>query len=121
MFNAHLWSIAVRQGAVVLDQWGAAWIQDARLWDAGDRIHLTAEGHRRTALAAAAALGVPIAGDDTDWRAPLEPAPAPPTREGVVAQELAWVRGSCCPGSVGGCAGGPPGTAGPPSARSPSW
>jgi lysophospholipase L1-like esterase len=96
VFNAHLWSIAARQGAVVLDQWGAAWIQDARLWDAGDRIHLTEEGHRRTALAAAAALGVPVAGDDTDWRAPLEPAPPLPTRE-VVAQELAWVRGFVVP------------------------
>jgi hypothetical protein len=62
----------------------------------GDRIHLTAEGHRRTALAAAAALGVPVAGDDTDWRTPLEPAPPQPARE-VVAQELAWVRGFVVP------------------------
>lgn len=68
---------------------GAAWVQDARLWDAGDRIHLTAEGHRRTALAAAAALGVPVAGDHTDWR-------APPACE-VLAQELAWVRGFVLP------------------------
>ena len=96
VFNAHLWSIAARQGAVVLDQWGAAWIQDARMWDPGDRIHLTAEGHRRTALAAAAALGVPVAGDGTDWRTPLEPAPRPPVRE-VVAQEAAWVRGFVVP------------------------
>ena len=96
VFNAHLWSIAARQGAVVLDQWGAAWVQDARMWDPGDRIHLTAEGHRRTALAAAAALGVPVTGDDTDWRTPLEPAPPLPVRE-VVAQELAWVRGFVVP------------------------
>jgi lysophospholipase L1-like esterase len=96
VFNAHLWSIAARQGAIVLDQWGAAWIQDARMWDPGDRIHLTAEGHRRTALAAAAALGVPVAGDDTDWRTPLEPAPPRPARD-VVAQELAWVRGFVVP------------------------
>ena len=96
VFNAHLWSIAARQGAVVLDQWGAAWLQDARLWDPGDRIHLTAEGHRRTALAAATALGVPVAGDETDWRTPLEPAPPKPARE-VLAQELAWVRGFVLP------------------------
>jgi lysophospholipase L1-like esterase len=96
VFNSHLWSIAARQGAVVLDQWGAAWLQDARLWDPGDRIHLTAEGHRRTALAAAAALGVPVAGDGTDWRTPLEPAPPRPARE-VLAQELAWVRGFVVP------------------------
>ena len=66
------------------------------MWDPGDRIHLTAAGHRRTALAAAAALGVPVAGDDTDWRTPLDPTPAQPTRE-VVAQELAWVRGFVLP------------------------
>jgi lysophospholipase L1-like esterase len=96
VFNAHLWSIAARQGAVVLDQWGAGWLQDARLWDPGDRIHLTTEGHRRTALAAAAALGVPVAGDGTDWRTPLEPAPPRPARE-VLAQELAWVRGFVVP------------------------
>ena len=96
VFNAHLWSIAARQGAVVLDQWGAAWVQDARMWDPGDRIHLTAEGHRRTALAAAAALGVPVAGDGTDWRTPLDPAPPRPARE-VAAQELAWVRGFVVP------------------------
>ena len=96
VFNAHLWSIAARQGAVVVDQWGAAWIQDARMWDPGDRIHLTAEGHRRTALAAAAALGVPVPEDGTDWRSPLEPAPKPPVRE-AVARELAWVRGFVLP------------------------
>jgi hypothetical protein len=96
VFNAHLWSIAARQGAVVLDQWGAAWLQDARMWDPGDRIHLTAEGHRRTALAAAAALGVPVAENGTDWRTPLEPAAPRPARE-VAAQELAWVRGFVVP------------------------
>ena len=96
VFNAHLWSIAARQGAVVLDQWGAAWVQDARMWDQGDRIHLTTEGHRRTALAAAAALGVPVTGDYTDWSTPLDPAPPRPTRE-VLAQEAAWVRGFVVP------------------------
>ncbi len=28
VFNASLWSVAVRHGAVVLDQWGAGWVQD---------------------------------------------------------------------------------------------
>jgi lysophospholipase L1-like esterase len=95
VFNSHLWSIAARHGAIVLDQWGAAWLQDTRMWDPGDRIHMTSEGHRRTALAAAAALGVPVAGDDA-WRTPLEPAPPRPVRE-VAAQELAWVRGFVLP------------------------
>jgi len=62
---------ATRHGAVVLDQWGARWVQDWRMWDS-DRIHLTAEGHRRTALAAATALGLRV---DDDWRTPLPPQP----------------------------------------------
>jgi len=93
IFNAHVWSIASRSGAVVLDQWGADWLQDWRMWDA-DRIHLTDEGHRRVALAAAAALGLPGAGDD--WRRPLPPADPRPFRA-AVAEEAAWVRGFVAP------------------------
>jgi len=93
IFNAHIWSIAARSGAVVLDQWGAAWMQDWRMWDV-DRIHLTDEGHRRTALAAAAALGLPGTGDD--WRRPLPPADARPFRV-AVAEEAAWMRGFVAP------------------------
>jgi lysophospholipase L1-like esterase len=90
VFNADIWSIAARTGAAVLDQWGAGWVQDFRLWDA-DRIHLTPEGHRRMALAAATALGVPV-GDDADWRTPLPPAP-PRALRAALAEEAAWVRG----------------------------
>ena len=93
VFNANLWSIAARTGAVVLDQWGAAWIYDWRLWDF-DRIHMTDEGHRRTALAAATALGVPVEG--TDWVTPLEPQPPRPLRT-AVSEEVAWVRGFVAP------------------------
>ncbi|SDE86300.1 Lysophospholipase L1 [Blastococcus fimeti] len=89
VFTAAIWSVAARTGAAVLDQWGAGWIQDARLWDT-DRIHLTAEGHRRVALAAATTLGVPV-GDD-DWRTPLPP-PPPRALRVAVAEEAAWVRG----------------------------
>jgi lysophospholipase L1-like esterase len=94
VFNASLWSIAERHGAAVLDQWGAAWLQDPRMWDT-DRIHLTAEGHRRIALAAAAALGVPVAGED-GWRTPLPPRPPRPL-PAAVAEEAAWVRGFVAP------------------------
>jgi lysophospholipase L1-like esterase len=93
VFNANLWSIAARTGAVVLDQWGAAWVYDWRLWDF-DRIHMTDEGHRRTALAAATALGVPVEG--TDWLTPLPPQPPRPLRT-AVGEELAWVRGFVAP------------------------
>ncbi|MEI4273273.1 SGNH/GDSL hydrolase family protein [Klenkia sp. LSe6-5] len=91
-YNAHLWSIAARHGAHVLDQWGAAWVQDARMWDV-DRLHLAPEGHRRTALAAAAALGLDV---DPSWAVPLDPAPQLPRRERV-AGELAWVRSFVVP------------------------
>jgi lysophospholipase L1-like esterase len=94
VFNADLWSIAARTGSAVLDMWGAGWILDSRLWDT-DRIHLTAEGHRRTALAAAAALGVPVAGAE-DWRRPLPPQPARALRT-AVAEEAAWLRGFVAP------------------------
>ncbi len=93
VFNANLWSVAARTGAVVLDQWGSPWIYDFRLWDA-DRIHLTAEGHRRMALAAAEALGVPV--PDDGWRTPLPPQPPRPLRT-AVGEELAWVRGFVAP------------------------
>lgn len=93
VFNADIWSIAARTGCAVLDQWGAGWVRDARLWDT-DRIHLTAEGHRRMALAAATALGLPC--DDDGWRTPLPPAPARAFRV-AVAEEAAWVRGFVAP------------------------
>ncbi|MFD2093256.1 SGNH/GDSL hydrolase family protein [Blastococcus deserti] len=94
VLNAHIWSIAARSGAAVLDQWGADWIQDRRMWDA-DRIHLTGQGHRRIALAAAAALGLP--GTDGDgWRTPLPPATSRAFRV-AVAEEAAWVRGFVAP------------------------
>jgi lysophospholipase L1-like esterase len=93
VLNAHVWTIAARHGAAVLDMWGAPWVQDRRLWD-GDRIHLTAEGHRRVALAAAAAIGLDAAGGD--WRDPLPAAP-PRALRTAVGEELAWVRGFLAP------------------------
>ena len=93
VFNANLWSVAARTGAVVLDSWGMPWLYDWRLWDS-DRIHMTDEGHRRTALAAATALGVPV--PDTDWLTPLPPPPPRPLRT-AVGEEVAWVRGFVVP------------------------
>lgn len=93
VFNANIWSIANRTGAAVLDQWGAGWVQDFRLWDT-DRIHMTDEGHRRMALAAATALGLPA--EDDGWRTPLPPAP-PRALRAAVAEEAAWVRGFVAP------------------------
>jgi lysophospholipase L1-like esterase len=87
VYNNHIWSIARRQGARVLDLWGMRALQDRRMW-AADRIHLTAEGHRRVAQQALDVLGV---GSDEDWSSLLPPAP-PRVRRDAVREDAAWVR-----------------------------
>jgi lysophospholipase L1-like esterase len=87
VYNNHVWSIARRQGAQVLDLWGMRALQDRRMW-AADRIHLTPEGHRRVAQQALDVLGV---GSDEDWSSPLPPGP-PRVRREVVREDAAWVR-----------------------------
>ena len=87
VYNNHIWSIARRQGARVLDLWGMRALQDRRMW-AADRIHLTAEGHRRVAQQALDVLGI---GSDEDWSSLLPPAP-PRVRRAAVREDAAWVR-----------------------------
>lgn len=69
VFNAHIWSMARRHGAFVLDVWGMRSLRDWRLW-APDRIHLNAEGHARVAQGALVALGLDV---DPGWDEPLPP------------------------------------------------
>jgi lysophospholipase L1-like esterase len=66
IYNAHLWAIADRHGALMVDLWAMATLHDRRAWS-DDRLHFTPDGHRRIALRAASVLGVPI---DGDWREP---------------------------------------------------
>lgn len=66
--------LAKQHGAVVVDLYGAPSLADPRLWGV-DRLHLTAEGHRRVAEAVWQALGHEP--EDAEWRTPL-PAAAPP-------------------------------------------
>ncbi|WP_066946004.1 SGNH/GDSL hydrolase family protein [Streptomyces lushanensis] len=61
--------LAARHGALVVDLYGASALGDQRLWDT-DRLHLTAEGHRRVAEAVWQTLGLPA---EDDWRAELPP------------------------------------------------
>jgi lysophospholipase L1-like esterase len=77
--------LAARYGAVVVDLYGAPSLGDPRLWDI-DRLHLTAEGHRRVAEAVWQALGQEP--EDTDWHTP-PPVTAPPA---WVARRVADVR-----------------------------
>ncbi len=75
VLNSHVWTIARRHGAYVLDVWGMRSLRDWRMW-APDRIHLTTEGHRRVAQAALVALG--LEPDDAAWDDPLTPLPPRP-------------------------------------------
>ncbi|WP_374203089.1 SGNH/GDSL hydrolase family protein [Streptomyces sp. ST2-7A] len=70
---AHIEDLAVRHDALVVDLYGAPVLEDPRLW-AEDRLHLTAEGHRRVAEAVWQALGHPAR---EDWHTPLPEAAIP--------------------------------------------
>ncbi|MEU0128431.1 SGNH/GDSL hydrolase family protein [Streptomyces sp. NPDC006289] len=59
--------LADRHGALVTDLYGAPSLGDPRMWDV-DRLHLTAEGHRRVAEAVWQSLGLPA---ESDWQAPM--------------------------------------------------
>ena len=67
IYNMHLRAIADRHGCAVVDLWSMPVLCDRRAWS-DDRLHLTAEAHRRVALRACEAVGVP---PDGDWREPL--------------------------------------------------
>ncbi|MCL8009596.1 SGNH/GDSL hydrolase family protein [Streptomyces sp. AS02] len=77
--------LAERHGALVVDLYGAPSLSDPRLWDV-DRLHLTAEGHRRVAEAVWQTLGYDP--EDAEWHTPMA-ATLPP---GWVARRTADVR-----------------------------
>ncbi|MFJ9349191.1 SGNH/GDSL hydrolase family protein [Streptomyces sp. NPDC101237] len=78
-------ALAERHGALVVDLYGAPSLADPRMWDV-DRLHLTAEGHRRVAEAVWQALGHEP--EDTEWRTPMPLTPPP----GWTARRAADVR-----------------------------
>ena len=77
--------LAEKHGAIVVDLYGAPSLGDPRLWDV-DRLHLTAEGHRRVAEAVWQTLGYDP--EDTEWRTPMQ-ATLPP---GWAARRVADAR-----------------------------
>ncbi|MGY6019270.1 SGNH/GDSL hydrolase family protein [Streptomyces spinosirectus] len=77
--------LAARHGAVVVDLYGAPSLGDPRLWDV-DRLHLTAEGHRRVAEAVWQKLG--YAPEDAEWHTPMAITPPP----GWASRRVADVR-----------------------------
>ena len=78
-YNMHLRGIADEYGCDLVDLWSMRALNDPRVWSP-DRLHLTAEGHRRVAWRTCEVLGVPVTGD---WRVPLPPAPAGPANSGL--------------------------------------
>ncbi|MCN9241020.1 SGNH/GDSL hydrolase family protein [Streptomyces sp. RY43-2] len=66
--------LSARHGTLVVDLYGAPSLADPRLWDV-DRLHLTADGHRRVAEAVWQTLGYEA--QDPHWRTP-PPATARP-------------------------------------------
>jgi lysophospholipase L1-like esterase len=94
-FNLHLWSIARRHGAAVLDLWAMRALYDPRMW-AADRIHLSTEGHRRVALLAAATLRGATSSEQEEWAQPLPPAP-PRSRLAAARDDAAWLREHLAP------------------------
>ncbi|MBB4716724.1 lysophospholipase L1-like esterase [Streptomyces luteogriseus] len=66
--------LAARHGAIVVDLYRAPSLSDPRMWDV-DRLHLTAEGHRRVAEAVWQTLGHDP--EDAEWHMPM-PATLPP-------------------------------------------
>ena len=91
--TANLWTIAGRHGAHVINLWSLHALRDWRMWSA-DRIHLTAEGHRRVALAALDALGFET--DRDDWETRLPPTPMG-TRIERAKAHAEWVNAHATP------------------------
>ena len=91
--SANVFSIAQQHGCYVINQWGMRALQDWRMWSE-DRIHMTAEGHRRVALNALSALGHET--DREDWSTPLPP-PEPVGRREAVAANADWARTHLAP------------------------
>jgi len=86
-YNELMRASADRHGATVVDLWGMTPLADPRTWGR-DRLHLTAEGHRRVALRVLESLGEPVT---DDWRTPLPLAEPAPWRHRQV-EDLRWMR-----------------------------
>lgn len=93
VYLAHLWTIAERQQAYLLNQWALTFLRDWRMWGA-DRIHMSTEGHRRVALAAYETLG--HTAQEADWRAPLPAQPRPGRLESL-RDNAVWAKEYAAP------------------------
>jgi lysophospholipase L1-like esterase len=92
VYNAHLRAIAERRHCHLADLWSMGTLHDRRAWSV-DRLHLSADGHRRVALLVSEVLGVPASGDWRDrW--------PPPVAAGWLSlrrDDVQWVRRHAAP------------------------
>jgi lysophospholipase L1-like esterase len=95
-YNMHLRAIADQRDCHLVDLWSMRVLDDPREWSL-DRLHLTADGHRRVALRASEVMGVPVT---EDWRQPLPPRVSPAavlaktavqSRSAVLSQTTDWL------------------------------
>ena len=95
-YNMHLRAIADRSDCHLVDLWSMRVLDDPREWSK-DRLHLSADGHRRVALRACEVMGVSV---EEDWREPLPPRLGPEavlakaaarSRAEVLAQTAGWL------------------------------
>jgi lysophospholipase L1-like esterase len=93
-YNAHVKDVAARHGCLHVDLWSMTVLADRRQWWA-DRLHLSADGHRRVALHVAETVGLAVS---EDWRVPLPPDPAgTPGWLRARRQDLNWARVHAAP------------------------
>jgi lysophospholipase L1-like esterase len=93
IYNANLWAIAHRHDAKVVDLWAMDVLRDHRAWS-DDRLHFTAEAHRRIALRAAEVLEVPTT---EDWRVPLPELDSQDNWITSRRSDLVWTRAHLLP------------------------
>ncbi|MEY9213310.1 SGNH/GDSL hydrolase family protein [Thermobifida halotolerans] len=86
-YYLNIRSIADRHGCHLADQWSMPVLTDPRAWDV-DRLHMSAEGHRRLALKVCEVLGVPTAQRWDDPWPEAEPVP----RGQALREDARWAR-----------------------------
>ncbi len=86
IFNQHVYAIARRHDAIVIDLWALRELADARMWS-DDRLHFSPLGHHTIAIHVLESLGV---AHDLE---PMAPPPLPPQswRQARVG-DLVWAR-----------------------------
>ncbi|WP_072313942.1 SGNH/GDSL hydrolase family protein [Agrococcus sp. Marseille-P2731] len=91
IYNANLFGVAAKHGAVMADMWSARHLQQPQMW-APDRLHFSAYGHHAIAILVLDALGV------QHELTPMAPEPLPPrTRQQVRMEDLHWAREHLAP------------------------